>query len=187
MKKRKSERTRDKIIDMFYQLNQEPGKPISTVPEICDAIEISVSTFYCHFSGIGDLIDHESAKLKEFWDRHIDNYLRYAETSTPATIFTHDLVAAIVHGFIDRKKQHLVLLRSDLNLPFRRYMYNIVFKATTVHLKYYSNVQREYAAIFMTEGGFATAISFLARDDMNMDAFTDLLFNIGNAVVCATN
>ena len=167
MKKRKSERTKDKIIRTFYQLNMETSRPLSTVSQICDELEIAVSTFYCHFCGINDLIEQESAKLIEFWD----------------TILPRETVAYIIQGYMNRKAEHLVLMRPDLNLPVRQYLYNTIRAATTIHMKFFPEIEREYAITFLAEGSAPAIFSYLSKEDMSVEAFTDLMFHMGNAVI----
>lgn len=183
MKKRKSERTKDKIIRTFYQLNMETSRPLSTVSQICDELEIAVSTFYCHFCGINDLIEQESAKLIEFWDTFLDDYMRQADMATPATILPRETVAYIIQGYMNRKAEHLVLMRPDLNLPVRQYLYNTIRAATTIHMKFFPEIEREYAITFLAEGSAPAIFSYLSKEDMSVEAFTDLMFHMGNAVI----
>lgn len=183
MKKKKSERTKEKIIKTFYQLNMEPSRPLSTVSQICDELEIAVSTFYCHFCGINDLIEQESEKLVEFWDTFLAGYMRQAVQATPTTILPHETVAAIIQGYMNRKAEHLVLMRPDLNLPVRQHLYDTIRTATAIHMKFFPELEREYAITFLAEGSAPTILSYLAKEDMSVEAFTDLMFFMGNAVI----
>ena len=183
MKRRKAERTREKIINTFYQLNLDLTRPLSTVPEICDALDISVSTFYCHFSGINDLIEQESEKLKDFWNDFTEEYKRNATYATPATIFPRELVAAIVRGYLNRRTEHLVLMRPDFNLPFREYLKNLVISNSAIHTKFISKTAAEYVKTYLAEGGTTTIFHYLEKGDMSESDFVDLLYSMSIAII----
>lgn len=182
MKKRKAERTKEKIIRAFYKLNREPDRPLSTVPEICEELDIAVSTFYCYYTGINDLISQESEKLKEFWEKSLEHDKFEILMAAKEEPFPREMVSRILQGYLQKKEEHLVLMREDLNLPIRRTLYQFIREITSILAKLYPKVMREYATQFVAEGSLPIILTYLKRDDMSVEAFSELLYSLGNAV-----
>ena len=73
-------------------------------------------------------------------------------------------------------------MREDLNLPIRRTLYQFIWEITSILAKLYPKVMREYATQYVAEGSLPIILTYLKRDDMSVEAFSELLYSLGNAV-----
>lgn len=183
MKSRKSERTEKKIIDTFYALNADPTKKLCTVSEICAQLDISVSTFYCHFSGIRDILELECAKLMSDFSEAFEAIHESCKHDTAVFVMTRDRMLAIINSAQSKRRECLLLLRPDLDLPFRAYLKKTVTQGVSSALLSLPDYQKNYVVEFMISGILSTMDKWLREQDMSAEDFVDILFALEDSLI----
>lgn len=183
MKLKKSERTRKKIIDCFYALNADPSNKLCTVSEICEEMDISVSTFYCHFSGIKDILEEESARLTSNVSEAIGKIHDSGRLSSGGFVMTRERMLSIIRLAQAKRRENLLLMRPDLDLPYRAYLKSLVIQGVSDALFSLPETQKSYVVEFLTTGVLFAMDKWLREQDMSPEAFVDILFTLEDAAI----
>lgn len=180
---KKSDRTRKKIIDTFYALNECQTGKLCTVSEICAKMDISVSTFYCHFSGIREILELESDSLMRYISEAAGQIQEPEQLSTGGFTMTREKMFAIIRLAYSRRRETLLLMRPELDLPFRSYLRALVIEGVNAALIALPSQTRSYVVEFMTAGIMTDMDKWLREQDMSPEEFVDILFSLENTVI----
>ena len=180
---KKSDRTRKKIIDTFYALNVGQTGKLCTVSEICAEMDISVSTFYCHFSGIREILELESNSMMHYISEAAGQIQEAEQLSAGTFTMTREKMLAIVRLAHSRRRETLLLMRPELNLPFRSYLRALVIEGVNAALMSLPIQTRSYVVEFMTAGIMTDMDKWLREQDMSPEEFVDILFSLENAII----
>lgn len=176
MKAKKSERTKEKIIDTFYMLASNGELP--AVGDICEQMDICVSTFYCHFTGVKEILylesEHLQSKLIEM-NQQIFPQRPY--------VMTKDKMTQIVRFAQANRRENLLLLRPDLKLPYREFLEQHVYESVEAALSSVPAPKRRYAARFISEGIIAAINEWLYNQGIPLPDFVESVFNLVNVTI----
>ena len=176
MKAKKSERTKKKILDTFYTLAETGSLP--TVGEICARMDICVSTFYCHFTGVKEILYLESEQLQN----KLVEMNRQIFPQRPY-VMTKDKMAQIVSFAQTNRRESLLLLRPDLKLPYREFLEQQVYESVETALAAVPAPRRRYDARFISEGIIEAISEWLYRQDVPLPDFVESVFRLVNAAI----
>lgn len=177
--KKKAEKTKQKILNTFVSLCLcSYGQARPNVSEICAELDISRGTFYNHFSGIEEIVDilSQEAMLKyevmhkELLQINFNRHSGVAEFKA--------MCKKILMYTTDNRDLLLILLCPEYDFPFRKELRAALSDVIRTVFKYYPEQDQHYISTFAAEGILVMGYSWLCRQDMSMESFSDLLFTL---------
>lgn len=173
--KTKAEKTRERIIQTFFDLAAESQEALPNVGEICAEMDIYRSTFYNYFSNIEELIEAASypyeRQLRELHQgiiRKMERSQGYADDSFAMWF------QPMMQHLAEHRKKYQVLLSPKWNLPFLKLTRQMICKSLIADMLPYESSERVYAADFITEGIIVSIYRWLLTADISVEDFTVL-------------
>ncbi|MBQ7736955.1 MAG: TetR/AcrR family transcriptional regulator [Oscillospiraceae bacterium] len=183
VKKKKAEKTREKITEAFFRLAFQSMGVLPNVSEICADMDIYRSTFYNYFSSVEELVDEISRELETELDEHTRGVRELGfRRSGEMEIFLNN-VDVMVHLMKKKRLEHAVLLNPELNLPFRQNFSRKVWSATREVLRDQPQNAAESICDFVTEGVMSSVYQWLLKQDMPIGEFSRLLVRMERGIL----
>lgn len=182
-KLKKAEKTKRQIEDAFFNLAMKTPGILPNVSEICAELDIYRSTFYNYYSSIDELVEIVSNEIAEEMERYYRGMIELGTHNADNVWNMKNSVGSIVHFAKKKRRENIVLLNPELNLQYRRDIYNMIATGVRESLFDAPSGIRENTVVFMSEGVLAAIYRWLLYQDMTVGDFSRFLARAEHALV----
>ena len=182
-KLKKAEKTRRQIENTFFELAMKTPGLLPNVSEICAEMDIYRSTFYNYYSSVDELVETVSREIAGEMERYYNGFSELGAPNPDNVWNMKNSVGSIVHFAKKKRRENIVLLNPELNLHYRRDIYDMIARGVRESLSDAPSGIRENTVVFMSEGVLAAIYRWLINQDMTVGDFSRFLARAEHALV----
>lgn len=175
-KKSKSEKTRSRIIDTYFELSlRNPGLSVN-VSEICNELDIYRSTFYYHFDSVEDMLNDVSLQLEADLQNYINGMVELG-IRDDAQWQIKNLLDGQIHFIYRHRRYYAVLLDPAEEYYFRTSYRNLLFHSIRSGIRLENEAKADSIAEFITDGLLGSIYRWIRTESMPVGEFTKLILD----------
>lgn len=175
-KKSKSEKTRSRIIDTYFELSlRTPGLSVN-VSEICNELDIYRSTFYYHFDSVEDMLNDVSLQLEADLQNYINGMVELG-IRDDAQWQIKNLLDGQIHFIYRHRRYYAVLLNPAEGYYFRTSYRSLLFHSIRSGIRLEDEAKADSIAEFITDGLLGSIYRWVRTESMPVGEFTKLILD----------